>query len=187
MHFTTIWRQWKKEQDALAVCHYPHHCHDPPEHHHMMEREANRDRGIRSQQLAHFWRFCFQPVDVLSLPSALSAAMGSRSRAHKVEETFVLETSVTAFSVSAWCEIHSQRKVVHHGPLCLFWQKSNRAACQAHLRVFYVWSKPRNSWPRIKIQTWYVNADCEKCGVTVGRNATSCRTLLSCKSHSNPT
>lgn len=117
MHFTTIWRQWKKEQDALAVCHYPHHCHDPPEHHHMVERDANRDRGIQSQQLAHFWRFCFQPVDVLSLPSALSAAMGSRSRAHKVEETFVLETSVTAFSVSAWCEIQSEESCSSWSPL----------------------------------------------------------------------
>lgn len=43
MYFTTFWRQWKKEWDAPALCHNPHHYYMPHEYH-VIERDINRTK-----------------------------------------------------------------------------------------------------------------------------------------------
>ena len=84
MYFTTFWRQWKKEWDALALCYNPHRYLDPHEHH-VTERDINEAEESSLSSFHSFEFFIFTACDPSAPPRAQALAVGSLSRVQAVE------------------------------------------------------------------------------------------------------
>lgn len=84
MYFITFCGQWTKDWDALALCHNPHHYHDPHEHH-VTEGDINGAEESSLSSFHPFRFFIFTACDPSPPPREQALAMGSLSRAQEIE------------------------------------------------------------------------------------------------------